>query len=121
MASNRFDFPTALGPAMHVNGPKRTSTSTRFLKPFTLSRVIMSRPQVHRKYSRCVVPINLSLCAHPGFPLRSPGWIFYSRHWRFAWLIFNSERRSKRWLRYPRFPVAWAEALIQGLPDISLY
>ena len=42
IASNRFDFPTPFGPAMHVNGPKRTSTSTKFLNPDTCSRVNIS-------------------------------------------------------------------------------
>ena len=41
MASKRFDLPTPLVPAMQVNGPKRTSTSTRFLKPLTFNRVSM--------------------------------------------------------------------------------
>src|SRR5262249_51821170 len=39
IASNRLDFPTPFGPATHVNGPKHTSTSTRFLKPETFKRV----------------------------------------------------------------------------------
>src|SRR3954465_15643447 len=43
IASNRFDLPDPLTPAMQVNGPKRTSTSTRFLKPFTLSLVSIAR------------------------------------------------------------------------------
>jgi hypothetical protein len=39
MASKRFDLPTPLGPATQVNGPKWTSTPTRFLNPSTLRRV----------------------------------------------------------------------------------
>ena len=41
MASKRFDFPTPLAPVIQVNGPNLTSTSTRFLKPLTFSRVSM--------------------------------------------------------------------------------
>ena len=47
MASNRFDLPTPLAPATQVNGPKRTSTSSRFLKPLTFSRVSMTS-SIHR-------------------------------------------------------------------------
>ena len=39
IASNKLDFPTPFGPAMHVKGPRRTSIPSRFLKPFTLRRV----------------------------------------------------------------------------------
>src|SRR5579872_4393995 len=41
MASKRLDFPTPFAPATQVKGPKRTSTSTRFLNPLTRSRVSM--------------------------------------------------------------------------------
>ncbi len=39
IASNRLDLPAPFAPATQVNGPKRTSTSTRFLKPDTFKRV----------------------------------------------------------------------------------
>src|SRR5262249_48265024 len=42
IASKRFDFPVPFAPATHVKGPKRTSTSTRFLKPETFRRVSIS-------------------------------------------------------------------------------
>lgn len=44
MASKMFDFPTPLAPATQVNGPKRTSRSTRFLKPDIFILVIMIAP-----------------------------------------------------------------------------
>lgn len=37
--SNKFDFPAPFGPATQVKGPSRTSTSTRFLNPWTCRRV----------------------------------------------------------------------------------
>src|SRR5947199_6770005 len=43
IASNRFDLPTPLRPAIQVKGPKDTSTSTRFLKPLTFKRVSIGR------------------------------------------------------------------------------
>src|ERR1019366_1435619 len=43
IASKRFDFPTPFAPAMHVKGPKRTSTSTKFLKPETLKLVSLAQ------------------------------------------------------------------------------
>src|SRR5690606_19451659 len=42
MASKRFDLPTALGPAMHVNGPNSAEKPSRFLKPSTSIRVSMT-------------------------------------------------------------------------------
>ena len=41
IASNKFDLPTPLAPAIHVKGPKRTLTSARFLNPFTFKRINM--------------------------------------------------------------------------------
>src|SRR3954447_10003442 len=39
IASNKFDLPTALPPAMQVNRPKERTTSRRFLNPDTFRRV----------------------------------------------------------------------------------
>jgi len=41
IASKRFDLPTPLTPAIQVKEPKRTSTSTKFLKPLTFKRMII--------------------------------------------------------------------------------
>ena len=52
-ASSKFDLPTPLAPAMHVNGPKLTSTSTRFLKPVTRNRVSMVQNRKAGGPTRC--------------------------------------------------------------------
>jgi hypothetical protein len=46
IASKRFDLPTPLTPAIQVKGPKRTSTSTKFLKPLTFKRMIIFFPPI---------------------------------------------------------------------------
>ena len=55
IASNRLDFPTELGPAMHVNGPKSTVTFWRFLNPETSKRVSMSIPRQVVVYSNFMI------------------------------------------------------------------
>ncbi len=50
IASKRFDFPTPLGPAIHVNGPNFKSTFLRFLNPLTRSLVNMVLPV--KRYQR---------------------------------------------------------------------
>ena len=44
IASNRLDLPTPFAPAIHVKGPKLTSTSTKFLKPETCNLVSIGDP-----------------------------------------------------------------------------
>jgi len=55
-ASNKFDLPTPLAPATHVNGPNETSTSARFLNPLTFSRVNMVHSRVTRKRGYFIAP-----------------------------------------------------------------
>src|SRR5216683_1794740 len=50
IASSKLDLPTPFTPAMQVKGPKRTSTSTRFLNPDTFNRVNMTNSPVLAKF-----------------------------------------------------------------------
>src|SRR5947209_10914491 len=101
MASKRLDLPTALWPVKQLNGPRRTSTSRRFLKPWTWSLVSTCHLGTDGFYVRR---------SRGGRPREPVGGLVYSRNLMPLYRLLESRARRLALVALAPFFLAAASA-----------